>query len=227
VDFKGGDIGGAHFVADINGCCAQCAATSGCAAFTYIVDPRVCYLKTATGFKQQAGTGMQSVLYAGGGVLPAPAPPGAGASPPPMTPGNPGEYEFVPMTDDQKRRMYQLTSIFENAQVGRRGRVHFERCCCFAAAVSCCRHACSSNSCLPMLLQTELQYGYAERLYDDRGGGLVEAGWGHAEGGRSSGSVHELHCYRRVPPPLLMRPGCPAPGCRCHLRLLRLHDGHR
>ena len=49
-----------------------------------------------------------------------PAPPGTLVqlpSPPSPPPNPPGVYKFVDMTADQKRRMYQLTSIFENSNV--------------------------------------------------------------------------------------------------------------
>ena len=95
-DLKGGDIGGARVVADIDGCCSECARTSNCAAFTFIRDAKYCYLKTsAIGWVQQSGQGMASVLMGsgGGGLRPAPAPPGASDSPPAAPPGKPGQYQ--------------------------------------------------------------------------------------------------------------------------------------
>jgi hypothetical protein len=48
---------------------------------------------------------------------PSPKPSPVPASPRPSPKPQPNTYQFVPMTQDQMRRMYQLTSVFENANV--------------------------------------------------------------------------------------------------------------
>ncbi|KAL4458377.1 hypothetical protein ABPG75_013242 [Micractinium tetrahymenae] len=133
-DLKGGDVSGPKTGATIADCCALCSGISGCTAITFVKAAGICYFKGPVGWNQQPNSGLQSVVIGSGGVVPAPAPPGAAPqpSPPPPPAGPPGQYVYVPLTKDQERRMFQLTSIFENAD-------------------------------------TTLEYGYAERLGDDRG----------------------------------------------------------
>lgn len=115
VDLFGGDLpsGTVVDVASVEACCSTCKGRSGCGAFTYVPWLRLCYLKGSNGLTVKTRAGMQSVVMA----VPTP-----GASPPPTpaapTPGTPvGPYKFEPLNEEQKRRMYQLTSIFENADV--------------------------------------------------------------------------------------------------------------
>lgn len=131
VDLKGGDIpkGTVSNAADIGVCCDACKARPDCGAFTYVPWGQVCYLKSSTGFEVGTTAGMQSVLISGrepAVVIVDPNPPTD--TPTPAVPDAPngaeggdpyavGPYSFVEMTTDQQRRMYQLTSIFENSNV--------------------------------------------------------------------------------------------------------------
>ena len=127
VDFWGADLplGAVTGVASVGACCAACLARPDCGSYTYVPSARVCYLKWSIGWEQRTGeTGLQSGVVLGRQteVVPVPAPPPVpGASPPPSgstgDPYAPGPYKFVDLNDDQKRRMFQLTSIFENADV--------------------------------------------------------------------------------------------------------------
>ena len=113
VDLFGADINGGWTVtgATLEGCCAACTAQSQCGAFTFVPGASICYLKYSTGWTSKPNTGLQSVV-----VRTTTAPPPATPSPATPSPST-GGYTFVPMTQDQMRRMYQLTSIFENANV--------------------------------------------------------------------------------------------------------------
>ncbi|KAL4429608.1 hypothetical protein ABPG77_008657 [Micractinium sp. CCAP 211/92] len=116
-DLKGGDVAGPKNGATIADCCTFCAAIQGCTAITFVKGVGICYFKGPTGWNQQANPSLQSVIISGSGVIPAPAPPGVvpQPSPPPTPAAPPGQYVYVPLTKDQERRMFQLTSIFENA----------------------------------------------------------------------------------------------------------------
>lgn len=118
-DLKGGDVAGPKNGATIADCCTFCAAIQGCTAITFVKGVGICYFKGPTGWNQQANPSLQSVIISGSGVIPAPAPPGVvpQPSPPPTPAAPPGQYVYVPLTKDQERRMFQLTSIFENADV--------------------------------------------------------------------------------------------------------------
>ena len=112
-------------VDSLDACCAACLARPDCGSYTYVPPASLCYLKSFDGFDRKDSAGLQSALIQGrapGATPPAsPSPPVPGTSPPPPDstgdPYAPGPYKFVDMTDDQKRRMFQLTSIFENADV--------------------------------------------------------------------------------------------------------------
>lgn len=122
-DLKGGDVAGPKNGATIADCCTFCAGIAGCTAITFVKGAGICYFKGPTGWNQQANPSLQSVIISNSGVIPAPAPPGAAPvpSPPPTPAAPPGQYVYVPLTKDQERRMFQLTSIFENADVSWRG----------------------------------------------------------------------------------------------------------
>ena len=209
LDLRGADIpaGTVSDVDSVDACCTACLARLDCGAYTYVPWGRVCYLKSAAGFTNATTPGMQSALIAGrqpAVVIVDPTPPPT--TPTPEVPGGegggngtgdpyaPGPYKFVDMTPDQKRRMYQLTSIFENSNVRRgRGGVLLARegraggglgagwgwaaRACARSPPAHCRCASTSvvpPSSSPALLpcyatQTDLQYGYADRLGDDRG----------------------------------------------------------
>lgn len=138
TDFYGADLprGVVNNVGSASACCSACTARQDCGSWTYVRSGRVCYLKHASGFTRKVRTGMKSALMSGRAAPlsppprpPSPAPPKPPQprppppqpvprpGPPPPAPGPSGPYQFVEMTQDQKRRMYQLTSIFENADV--------------------------------------------------------------------------------------------------------------
>ena len=162
TDLFGGDLpdGIIADTASPQACCDACKARAGCGAWTLVPWTSTCYLKAASaGFQVTVRTGVLSAVLPAPtpgsppppGVVPPPtgAPPGVTppvAAPPPAVvpppvgapPSTPvGGYTFVPLTEDQKRRMYQLTSIFENAQARlgwRQGWRH--GCLCAAMRVS-------------------------------------------------------------------------------------------
>jgi hypothetical protein len=115
---------------NLEACCAACKAVGACGAFTFLPDSGNCYLKASTGWTRQnkPGSGMQSgILSNRATVAPTPSPKAPTPSPKAPTPSPKAPvpspkpqstgYKFVPMTEDQMRRMYQLTSVFENADV--------------------------------------------------------------------------------------------------------------
>lgn len=120
VNLRGGDLGSAP-VGAVEACCSACAATPGCAAFTF--EPwlpgstaGVCYLKAATGWlvKPAAVEGMLSGTASGAKLPAAPAP-----RPTEPAKTTAGSYVFEPLTEDQQQRMYELTNVFETGQVRR------------------------------------------------------------------------------------------------------------
>jgi hypothetical protein len=118
VDLFGGDIGGGTVVSgsSLTDCCAACRREASCGAFTYVPSAGICYLKYGSGWTRKANSGLQSVVVNSAAVASPPLPSGSGNTPSP-SPSSGGTYQFVPMTQDQMRRMYQLTSVFENANV--------------------------------------------------------------------------------------------------------------
>lgn len=161
MDLQGGDINGGMTATaySIDDCCAACKAQASCGAFTFLPNNNLCYLKYSTGWTWKTNTGLQSVIVAASSTPSTPTP-----TPPPTGGGKPGGYTFVPMTQQQMQRMYQLTSIFENADVSeRRARMH--------SALLPSLHTSSSPFFILFhgFLQINLQYAYADRLGDDRG----------------------------------------------------------
>ncbi|KAI3435766.1 hypothetical protein D9Q98_001824 [Chlorella vulgaris] len=131
VDLFGGDIAaGVKTASNLEACCAACKAVGACGAFTFLPDSGNCYLKASTGWTRQnkPGSGMQSgILSDRATVAPTPSPKAPTPSPKAPTPSPKAPvpspkpqstgYKYVPMTEDQMRRMYQLTSVFENADI--------------------------------------------------------------------------------------------------------------
>lgn len=122
IDLNGGDIASSVQASSLEGCCASCRAQNSCGAFTFVPQASLCYLKDKQGWNRQGkpGSGMMSVIVNKTATTPSTEPP---AVKPPTTTsggGKPGGYTYVTMTQDQMRRMYQLTSIFENADVSGR-----------------------------------------------------------------------------------------------------------
>lgn len=170
----GGDVrGGPALVGAVGDCCATCAGRPGCALFSF--EPwtpwssaGVCYLKAASGWEAKPSLTMQTVALPSATLPPVPD------SRPTADPTGDG-YVFMPLTADQERRAYALTSLFESGQVGGRGG-QVPACARAArAGVLCGRrllgrcHCPVPSCCCPADLQAELQYGNARRTGDDRG----------------------------------------------------------
>ena len=85
TDFDGHDLTH-HPAPDAAGCCAQCRATSGCAAFTWMPEPKLCYMKASSaGRRPSPMSGAAS--YTSGCVLPGCATPPPPPPPPPLPRG--------------------------------------------------------------------------------------------------------------------------------------------
>ena len=135
---NGADLpnGSVEDITSPDACCSACIARQECGAWTFVPLSELCYLKAATGWTEKPVQGLQSAVMSNRNTTvvivdpnPPPSPPPPSPSPP-VTPGTPpspspddpnAPYEFVDLTEDQKRRMYELTSIFENADVGEGG----------------------------------------------------------------------------------------------------------
>ena len=117
VDLNGGDIAGGVAATTLEACCASCRAEPSCGAFTFLPQASICYLKYADGWTSKVGGGMLSVILTPSQLTSPPPYSQAPAAPKPSKPSPGGGYRYVDMTKDQMRRMYQLTSIFENADV--------------------------------------------------------------------------------------------------------------
>ena len=138
TDLTGADLpsGIVENIVSPDACCTACIARQECGAWTFVSMSELCYLKAVSGWQERAVQGLQSSVMSNRNTTvvimdpdPPASPPPPSPSPPPTTPGAPpspspgdpyapGPYQFVEMTQDQKRRMYELTSIFENADVG-------------------------------------------------------------------------------------------------------------
>ncbi len=138
TDLNGADLpnGGVENIVSPEACCAACVARQDCGAWTFAALAEVCYLKAAKGWQEKPVDGLQSAVMSNRNTTvvvvdpnpptsppppsPTPSPPTTPGAPPSPSPGDPyapGPYQFVDMTEDQKRRMYELTSIFENSDV--------------------------------------------------------------------------------------------------------------
>lgn len=179
TDLTGADLpsGIVENILSPDACCTACIARQECGAWTFVSMSELCYLKAVSGWQERAVQGLQSAVMSNRNTTvvimdpdppaspppPSPSPPTTPGAPPSPSPGDPyapGPYQFVDLTEEQKRRMYELTSIFENADVGvgwggsgmlrhGGGTAWSTHCLAAASAASLCAttHCCNAPCC--------------------------------------------------------------------------------